>query len=119
MVVLRSRKEAESAPILVEVLDRLHGADPLEIREEFRKIRAHFKDDVESVVGFWLNEAVVRYDPAHRKTHKKILMWLFDFAGLRHPLIRALLNRFDTETLAKVGVVKSGDSYKFKLGEAL
>jgi hypothetical protein len=128
MPVLRSRHAATAAPVLADVLDRLAGASGSEIREAFLAIRRFYADDASNITAFWLDRSVVQYDPIRVSSHRQILMWLFDFTGLRHPLVRAYLHTLDKSTLACVGVIKTvrkteeGDEdvvYKYKLGEAI
>lgn len=133
MPTLRSSSAAAATPVaepvLSEVLERLMGASGSEIRSEFLAIRRHFADDVANIVGFFLGDAAaegVVWDPLHRKSHRYLLMWLLDFAGLKHPLIVTLLNQQSQDGLARIEVVRytkfnthGGDpihTYKYALG---
>ena len=130
MPVLRSRSSAAAAttPVLSDILDRLAGATGTEIREAFLAVRRAYADDASNIAAFWLDRSVVQYDPINQPSHRQLLMWLFDFAGLRHPLVRQFLHTLNKPALTRVGVVKAvrkteeGDDdivYKLKLGEAI
>jgi hypothetical protein len=97
-----------------------------EYRNKFRLTRMHYSDDDSNVVGFWLDESMIHYNPKELKNHRKVLMRLFEYAGLKHPLIRIELHKYDKKTLALLGVIRitttsdEGDlvvNYRFKAGD--
>ncbi len=113
-------------PVLSEVLERLMGASGAEIRSEFLAIRKYYQDDVANVLGFFLGDNSVVWDPGHRKSHRYLVMWMIDFCGLKHPLIVTLLNKQPLSALERLEVVRytkytaeGGDpvhTYKHALG---
>jgi hypothetical protein len=133
MVVTRSHTSAPSAANtqvnLPDILWDLSSSSDDKFREEFNRIRNYYGDDVSNIIAFWLDDKVVpMYRPDKSRTERKILMRLLDYAGLKHPLIRAQLHKYNRAMLDCIGIVLStrttaeGDAvkhYRFKTGETL
>jgi hypothetical protein len=119
MVILRSQTTVAEVSF-PNVLRELGAAPGDNFRKIFNRVRAHYRDDISNIIAFWLDEKIDVI------TDRKIIMHLLDYAGLKHPLIRALLHTYDPETLKSIGVIMytrttpEGDTikhYRFKAGD--
>ncbi len=116
---LRSRT-TPTLPPLREVLARIEYASPDVILREFNATRKHFKDDVESILSFWLSELLdVTFPP-----HQILLGHLFAFTGLSHTAVVSFL-----DTIASKSILDSlhitrvrgtnGVHYRIRVGSAI
>lgn len=103
----RSCRVKVEPPVFAEVMARINsltGKYYEQIRNEFNAVSKYYKDDEESIAGFWLTD--YEYDLDDFK-HQFLVRCLLSATGLKEPFVVEFLDSItDEETLTKLAVVR-------------
>jgi hypothetical protein len=123
MYSLRSRNSAKGVnPVLQEILPRIDAAtSDSRITAEFKGVCSYFKNDLEDIAMFWLDDTVL-YDLSS-DNHRSLLRWVFATVDLKHSYAKSFLDSIKSQAILKdLGVqrVAKDDKtfYRMAVGES-
>jgi hypothetical protein len=123
MYSLRSRNSARGVnPVLQEILPRIDAAtSDSRITAEFKGVCSYFKNDLEDIAMFWLDDTVL-YDLTS-DNHRALLRWVFATVDLKHSYAKSFLDGIKSPKILKdLGVqrVTKDDNvfYRMAVGES-